>query len=360
MDNENIISNELLEILFSSMCNDNNFNDIIKYMYNFLKENTFSNNSIHTALLQFFGDRREYISDKFSINFNQIKVLLNQLILNSSENTNTNTNINHTISEILDSSAEDDHDNDEENADEDDTPDTEEANNLDEVNNVIEEPIPPQPTANYHHQPFNLFNMFLNTQVNHNAPLIFDPLYNPMLNPQYAFYGQQHYGQPNLFNLFNNMLPHQLETNDFFNITDVFLNEGTLSNSQINNLNNIIPNLGNIYSTIHTNLINGDFTGPFEINITIPSQQSTSNIPANVINESELEELKIVQHKDLINKDILNKDKYVECSICLSEYNEDSQIRLLKCDHGFHPECVDQWLKNYKYNCPVCRNEGHS
>jgi hypothetical protein len=183
-------------------------------------------------------------------------------------------------------------------------------------------------------QPVNIFDAFLNNTMNYNHPQPF--LQNNLPN--------------NLLNLFNQFMPNQFNMNTFYDINDIFLNDGNLSNSQINNLNNIIPNLGNIYSTIHTNLMTGDYLGPFEVSITIPQQSSQINPPV-VINQEELNNLEIIKHSD-----ITCKEKYDECSICLSEFNDDSLVRLLKCEHGFHPECVDVWLKEYKYNCPVCRD----
>ncbi|CAA2995163.1 RING-H2 finger ATL51-like [Olea europaea subsp. europaea] len=44
-----------------------------------------------------------------------------------------------------------------------------------------------------------------------------------------------------------------------------------------------------------------------------------------------------------------------ECSVCLSEFEENESLRLLpKCSHAFHLPCVDTWLK-FHANCPLCR-----
>ncbi|KAJ9159707.1 hypothetical protein P3X46_025186 [Hevea brasiliensis] len=44
------------------------------------------------------------------------------------------------------------------------------------------------------------------------------------------------------------------------------------------------------------------------------------------------------------------------CSICLAEYSDSDVLRLLPdCDHLFHVQCVDQWLKLHP-TCPICRN----
>jgi len=52
-------------------------------------------------------------------------------------------------------------------------------------------------------------------------------------------------------------------------------------------------------------------------------------------------------------------DKHIEscqqciCSICLESYHDD-MIYNLSCNHNFHKECLDDWLKQKK-NCPLCR-----
>lgn len=44
-----------------------------------------------------------------------------------------------------------------------------------------------------------------------------------------------------------------------------------------------------------------------------------------------------------------------DCSVCLSEFQEDESLRLLpKCSHAFHIPCIDTWLRSHT-NCPMCR-----
>jgi hypothetical protein len=73
----------------------------------------------------------------------------------------------------------------------------------------------------------------------------------------------------------------------------------------------------------------------------------------------------------VVDKDVLKKfrnrqykflsDKIKEinknCSICLDDYEETSKVKVLPCDHGFHPECITKWLTSENYTCPVCRKE---
>ncbi|MCD7448005.1 hypothetical protein HAX54_036825 [Datura stramonium] len=44
-----------------------------------------------------------------------------------------------------------------------------------------------------------------------------------------------------------------------------------------------------------------------------------------------------------------------DCSVCLSEFQEDETLRVLpKCNHAFHITCIDTWLRSHT-NCPMCR-----
>ena len=42
----------------------------------------------------------------------------------------------------------------------------------------------------------------------------------------------------------------------------------------------------------------------------------------------------------------------MECAICLDTIND--EFKLLHCNHYFHQECIDIWLKNHN-TCPYCR-----
>jgi len=47
-------------------------------------------------------------------------------------------------------------------------------------------------------------------------------------------------------------------------------------------------------------------------------------------------------------------DCRVKCLVCQFSYEQDEELRQLRCSHCFHAECVDQWLQS-KDCCPYCR-----
>lgn len=48
--------------------------------------------------------------------------------------------------------------------------------------------------------------------------------------------------------------------------------------------------------------------------------------------------------------------EYENCNVCLEDFENDDECRLLSCNHAYHSNCIDQWLTINKI-CPVCRKE---
>lgn len=43
----------------------------------------------------------------------------------------------------------------------------------------------------------------------------------------------------------------------------------------------------------------------------------------------------------------------VGCSICTEDFTEGEDMRVLPCNHTFHPNCIDPWLINVSGTCPL-------
>ncbi|CAN9112645.1 unnamed protein product [Alternaria alternata] len=53
--------------------------------------------------------------------------------------------------------------------------------------------------------------------------------------------------------------------------------------------------------------------------------------------------------------DNASSDEALGCSICTEDFEKGQDLRVLPCNHKFHPECVDPWLLNVSGTCPLCR-----
>jgi hypothetical protein len=68
-----------------------------------------------------------------------------------------------------------------------------------------------------------------------------------------------------------------------------------------------------------------------------------------VLSKTELNKIPFI-HYSKIHKD-------TECSICLESFILDEDIKVLNCQHIFHPDCINNWLTKCKTTCPVCRKD---
>ncbi len=50
-----------------------------------------------------------------------------------------------------------------------------------------------------------------------------------------------------------------------------------------------------------------------------------------------------------------NADNGLACSVCTDDFVKGQDIRVLPCNHKFHPDCIDPWLLNVSGTCPLCR-----
>lgn len=64
---------------------------------------------------------------------------------------------------------------------------------------------------------------------------------------------------------------------------------------------------------------------------------------------------KIVESLPKFVYDSAKQQNDTECAICLAEYVDGDEIRVLpQCGHGFHVACIDMWLGSHS-SCPSCR-----
>jgi hypothetical protein len=60
---------------------------------------------------------------------------------------------------------------------------------------------------------------------------------------------------------------------------------------------------------------------------------------------------------DKLKKYKLDSKKEEKCSICMTDMDKDQEVCDLPCSHTFHDDCIQPWLTQYNYKCPICRKE---
>ena len=71
------------------------------------------------------------------------------------------------------------------------------------------------------------------------------------------------------------------------------------------------------------------------------------------LNEETNNNLPIIKYSDLDT----TKIDYNKCTICLANFDNEDLVKMLPCQHIFHNDCINVWLQNYNYKCPICRKE---
>lgn len=66
----------------------------------------------------------------------------------------------------------------------------------------------------------------------------------------------------------------------------------------------------------------------------------------------------IDKHSDVIKKGVDQVPegtfKSSQCAVCYGDFAATDEIRILRCKHMFHRECVDEWLTTQRNSCPMC------
>lgn len=95
---------------------------------------------------------------------------------------------------------------------------------------------------------------------------------------------------------------------------------------------------------------------------TSPPSHSSSPITRN----NRFEDVKVILRKNELDKHEACKYNTLDdetratnnkCTICLDDFTEQTSVRKMDCNHVFHKKCIDKWLLEYNYKCPMCRKE---
>lgn len=69
---------------------------------------------------------------------------------------------------------------------------------------------------------------------------------------------------------------------------------------------------------------------------------------------SETDETHIAVSSEESTNNVIDNDA-PGCSICTEDFHVGEDVRILPCNHRFHPACIDPWLLNVSATCPLCR-----
>lgn len=89
-----------------------------------------------------------------------------------------------------------------------------------------------------------------------------------------------------------------------------------------------------------------------------PRSENTADIAHTTPRESELPTT--AQHSDHhitaapeVKNDAAPDAGNFSCPICTDDFVKGQDLRVLPCNHQFHPECIDPWLVNVSGTCPL-------
>jgi hypothetical protein len=112
------------------------------------------------------------------------------------------------------------------------------------------------------------------------------------------------------------------------------------------------------YSEVTTN-------HPFDMSMfhqVFHNPQATYGDPATIFNMS-MENVKqpltkhafdSISNVKYINIKNMSDTKEDKCSICLTDFEDEDNVKYTECCHFFHPECLAGWTKEH-HTCPICR-----
>ncbi len=105
-------------------------------------------------------------------------------------------------------------------------------------------------------------------------------------------------------------------------------------------------NIGRILSIINDGYGLNDLF--FQPNNVLNSSLYDEPAIKNVVSEKGKEQLKEIKYK----KDVCSN---TTCPIMHIDFEEDEDIIVLPCNHGFNKEAINRWVSDEKAECPVCR-----
>ena len=81
----------------------------------------------------------------------------------------------------------------------------------------------------------------------------------------------------------------------------------------------------------------------------INSLQGNKGLDKGILNS-----LAVIKYNENKSRNLDSELK--RCPVCLEEFEDQAEVKFLKCLHRFHKDCINQWLNNSTV-CPVCKKD---
>ena len=103
---------------------------------------------------------------------------------------------------------------------------------------------------------------------------------------------------------------------------------------------------------MYDNNINNIINEEYEVQRLLRETLNTPSPYKYVVDSSNINN--IVKH-NIYDSKLKNHSEQTSCCISLEDFKDNEEIIELPCSHIFKPESIENWLKNEKAECPVCR-----
>ena len=128
-----------------------------------------------------------------------------------------------------------------------------------------------------------------------------------------------------------------------YEIPVLFIDKPTQSFLKHYKMGNIVVGTESIFSLVNMNLLYFLFVLFLSI---LFSKKIILNIQQFILYKRKLKRLEIKY---------TNQYNFNQCTICIENFNENEKIIKLNCDHLFHKQCIQTWIKQ-KEMCPNCNH----
>ncbi|KAL4154992.1 hypothetical protein PRNP1_007106 [Phytophthora ramorum] len=91
------------------------------------------------------------------------------------------------------------------------------------------------------------------------------------------------------------------------------------------------------------------------------SPHENGNVGSDDINLGNEKQQSSVQNEELVKKRTTyrsSSDSESEtCPICLDDFEDGADVKVLPCQHFFHVDCINPWLEGRSGRCPLCKQD---